>query len=146
MPSYVCTTVNDRLSAEQRAGVARAITDAHHQTTGAPAFFARVQFDEVDPDTVFVGGARLDHDHLFVVGHIRDGRDASTRSRLIAAIVGAVRDVTGVDRRGVWVYLVELRSHDMVEFGHVLPEAGNEQAWRQGLPDADRQWMESLGR
>lgn len=145
MPSYVCTTVVDRLSADQRGEIARAITRAHHETTGAPAYFARVQFDEVDPHAVFVGGAPLDHDHVFVFGHIRGGRDNDTRSALISAITAGVSDAADIDRRGVWVYLADLRPSQMVEFGHVLPEAGDEAAWQRALPDADRRWMASLG-
>lgn len=145
MPSYVCTTVTGRLSAAQRSRIAQAITGAHHRTTGAPAYFARVQFDEVDPGALFVGGAPLDHDHVFVVGHIRDGRDTSTRAALISALTADVSAAVAVDPRGVWVYLVELRAENMVEFGHVLPESGQEAQWRRALPDADRRWMESLG-
>lgn len=146
MPSYVCTTASGLLTARQRSQIARAITLAHHETTGAPAYFARVRFNEVDRDVLFVGGAPLDHDHLFVVGHIRDGRDASTRARLLSAIVAGVCDAAGVERRAVWVYLVELPAQNMVEFGHGLPEAGDEDAWQQALPAADRRWMQSLGR
>lgn len=146
MPSYVCTTVTDRLTGEQRAAVARAITAAHHEVTGAPAYFARVQFVEAGPGTVFVGGTPLDHDHVFVVGHIRAGRDADTRATLIERLAADVRGATGVDRLGVWVYLLELEPAHMIEFGHVLPPSGGEQQWQAALPDDDREWLRSLGR
>lgn len=145
MPSYVCTTVTGRLTVAQRAGVARAITAAHHEATGAPAYFVRVHFVEADADALFVGGAPLDHDHLFVFGHIRGGRDAATRADLIERISVGVRDAAGIDRLGVWVYLAELAPDDMVEFGHRLPPAGGEAQWQAELPDADRAWMRSLG-
>lgn len=86
MPSYICTTRTGRLSDEQRSRIARAITRAHHEVTGAPAYFARVQFDEVDPGAPFIGGAPLDHDHMMVCGAIRDGRDTVTRAELNARI------------------------------------------------------------
>jgi phenylpyruvate tautomerase PptA (4-oxalocrotonate tautomerase family) len=146
MPSYVCTTVADRLDESQRAAVAAAVTRAHHQATGAPAYFVRVEFVEVAPGAVFIGGAPLAHDHLFVRGAIRGGRDAATRAALIAAITDGVHAaVPDLDRRALWVYLAVLDPEDMVEFGHTLPATGQEAAWQAALPDADRQWLQSLG-
>jgi phenylpyruvate tautomerase PptA (4-oxalocrotonate tautomerase family) len=145
MPSYVCTTIVDRLTGEQRRRIARLLTDAHHDTTGAPAYFVRVEFREVDPTRVFVGGAPLDHDHLFVFGHIRAGRDEATRGRLIERISAGVRDAAELHHLGVWIYLCELAPENMVEFGYVLPPDGQEAAWRGALPDDDRRWMDALG-
>lgn len=54
-------------------------------------------------------------------------------------------DAADLDRRGLWIYLVELSLENMVEFGHVLPASGEEAAWRATLPDEDREWMEQLG-
>jgi hypothetical protein len=48
-----------------------------------------------------------------------------------------------VDRLAVWVYLSEIPAAAMVEFGHVLPEAGQEAAWTEALPAADREHMEA---
>lgn len=146
MPSYVCTTVEGRLSSEQRSQIADLITRAHHEATGAPAYFVRVKFEEVAPDALFVGGAPLDHDQLFVFGHIRSGRDAATRSKLIHEISAGVRSAVDVRHLGLWIYLCELAPENMVEFGHVLPQSGEEAAWQAALPDDDRQWMQSLGR
>lgn len=146
MPSYVCTTVSDRLTADQRQRIAQAITTAHHEATGAPAYFVRVWFHEVDPTSVFVGGALLDHDHLFVFGTIRDGRDAPTRRRLTDAISAGVREAADLHHLGLWIYLAELSADNMVEFGHGLPPHGGETAWRDALPSDDRAWMEALGR
>jgi phenylpyruvate tautomerase PptA (4-oxalocrotonate tautomerase family) len=144
MPSYVCTTVPGRLSGEQRARIAAVLTDVHHRTTAAPAYFVRVAFEEVAADAVYIGGAPLQHDHLFVFGHIRAGRDAATRRRLIDAISAGVRDAAGLHHLGLWVYLAELPEDNMVEFGHGLPPSGREAVWRDALPADDRTWMESL--
>lgn len=146
MPSYVCTTATGRLSDDQRATVARAITAAHHEITGAPAYFARVRFVEAAPASVFIGGAPLDHDHVFVAGQIRAGRDAATRAALIERLAAAVAGAAEVHHLGVWVYLLELEPAHMIEFGHVLPPSGDERAWQATLPDDDRAWMEALGR
>ena len=77
-------------------------------------------------------------------GHIRAGRDAATRRRLIDAISAGVRDAAGLHHLGLWVYLAELPEDNMVEFGHGLPPSGREAVWRDALPADDRTWMESL--
>lgn len=145
MPSYRCTTAWGRLTGTQQGAVAHVITAAHHRVTGAPAYFVRVAFDEVDPTSVYIGGAPLSHDHLLVFGHIRLGRDESTRAALTDAIAEGVCRVADVARRGVWIYLVEVPPENMVEFGHRLPAAGEEAAWQAGLPARDRAWLASLG-
>ncbi len=45
----------------------------------------------------------------------------------------------------MWVYLVDLPASDMIEYGHILPEPGGENAWMEGLPEADRERMRSIG-
>jgi hypothetical protein len=44
----------------------------------------------------------------------------------------------------VWVYLSELPSRAMSEFGHVLPEPGDEDAWLAELPEEDRRRLQSM--
>ena len=48
--------------------------------------------------------------------------------------------------RSVWVYVGELPARQMIEFGHLLPEAGDEPAWTAALPAADREFMQSIGK
>lgn len=146
MPFYECTTVSGRLTPQQRAGVADVITTAHHRVTGAPAYFVRVAFHEADPASVFVAGAAVAHDHVFVFGHIRAGRDAATRAALTDRIAEGVCRVADLDRRGLWIYLSELTPANMVEFGHRLPASGEEEAWEAALPAEDRAWFPRLGR
>ena len=47
-------------------------------------------------------------------------------------------------KRNVWVYITDLVPRQMVEFGYVLPEAGDEARWAAALPEADRAHMESF--
>jgi phenylpyruvate tautomerase PptA (4-oxalocrotonate tautomerase family) len=147
MPTYFCTTLEGRLTAEQKSRIAREITRVHCEVTGAPSFFAQVIFDEVKPGNYFMGGAALKHDQLFIYGHIRSGRAAVDKSRMIALMAKAVGDVAKVENsRSVWVYVGELPARQMIEFGHLLPEGGDEQAWTAALPAADREFMQSIGK
>jgi phenylpyruvate tautomerase PptA (4-oxalocrotonate tautomerase family) len=147
MPTYFCTTLEGRLTAEQKSEIAGEITRVHCEVTGAPSFFAQVIFQEVKPGNYFMGGAPLKHDQLFVYGHIRGGRAAVDKSRMIALMAKAVGDAAKVENsRAVWVYVGELPARQMIEFGHLLPEAGDEPAWTATLPAADREFMQSLGK
>ena len=56
----------------------------------------------------------------------------------------AVSDILGVPRYAVWVYLSELPSRAMAEYGHMQPEPGDEEAWLAALPDEDRRRFRSL--
>jgi phenylpyruvate tautomerase PptA (4-oxalocrotonate tautomerase family) len=147
MPTYFCTTLEGRLTAEQKRKIAGEITRVHCEVTGAPSFFAQVIFQEVRPGDYFIGGAPLKHDQLFVYGHIRSGRAAVDKSRMIALMAKAVGNAAKVEgSRSVWVYVAELPPRQMIEFGHLLPEAGDEPAWTAALSAEDREFMQSIGK
>jgi phenylpyruvate tautomerase PptA (4-oxalocrotonate tautomerase family) len=144
MPTYTFTSVEGTLDAPKRAKIASAITRIHSETTGAPTYFAQVIFTEVAPDCYFVGGSPLKGQQVFVNGQIRGGRSAETKDSLIAQITAAVAEASKLANRNVWVYITELVPRQMVEFGHVLPEAGDEARWAAALPEADRAHMQSF--
>jgi hypothetical protein len=48
--------------------------------------------------------------------------------------------------RSVWVYVAELPPRQMIEFGHLLPEAGDEPAWTAALSAEEREFMQSIGK
>src|SRR5438445_11002878 len=116
MPTYGCTSRAGRLTAEQKSGIAGEITRVHCEVTGAPSFFAQVIFQEVKPGNYFMGGAPLKHDQIFVYGHIRSGRAAVDKSRMITLMATAVGDVAKVEsRRAGWIYVGELPARQRIE-------------------------------
>ena len=147
MPTYFCTSRSGRLTSQQKSKIAGEITRIHVEVTGAPGFFAQVIFNEVKPGDWFMGGAPLAHDHIFVYGHIRSGRAAVDKTRMIKRMAEAVALAAQVESgRAVWVYLNELAPRQMIEFGYVLPEPGDEPAWTEALPEQDRAFMQSIGK
>src|SRR5215470_11324086 len=128
MPTYTVTSVEGTLDAPKRAKIASAITRIHSETTGAPTYFAQVIFMEVAPDRYFVGGSPLKGQQVFVNGQIRGGRSVETKDALIARITAAVAEASKLANRNIWVYITDLVPRQMVEFGHVLPESGDEGA------------------
>ncbi len=146
MPTYTVSTSRGQLDDATRPALARAITAAHTAATGAPGFFAQVRFEELEAGQHFVGGVPMTDDFVFVHGQIRSGRTPEQKRGLLDALVAAVAETIGIPRRAVWVYLVDLPSSNMVEFGPVLPEPGCEDAWLASLETVDREYLETLGR
>ncbi len=147
MPTYFCTSASGRLTPQQKSRIAGEITRIHAEVTGAPAFFAQVIFKEVKPGDWFMGGAPLTHEQIFIHGHIRAGRAAVDKTRMIKLMAEAVAlAAQAQSSRSVWVYASELPPRQMIEFGHVLPEPGDEPAWTAALSDEDRSFMQSIGR
>lgn len=144
MPTYICRAPQGLLSRNSRAELAAAITAIHSEVTGAPGTFAQVLFEDIGMDDCFIGGKPLAGPHCFIQGHIRAGRSALERAELIRKMVPAVCAILGVPRYAIWIYLSELPSRAMSEFGHILPEPGDEEEWLAKMPDEDRRRLMSL--
>jgi phenylpyruvate tautomerase PptA (4-oxalocrotonate tautomerase family) len=144
MPTYTVTTPEGCLTNDQRAAIAREITRVHSATTGAPAYFAQVIFEDVAPGKYFIGGVPLRGRQVFVNGQIRAGRTTAAKDALIVQMLSAVATAANVPANHVWVYITDLTPRQMVEFGNVLPEPGDEAKWTETLPPADRAYMESF--
>src|ERR1700754_966861 len=147
MPTYFCTSAKGRFTSEQKNKIAGEITRIHAEVTGAPSYFAQVIFNDVQPGDWFMGGAPLKHDQIFVYGHIRAGRAAVDKTRMIKLMAEAVglgpRAKSG---RALWVYLTEPPPRQSCKFGHVLPEPGDEPVWPAALPEQDRAFMQSIAK
>ena len=144
MPTYTVTSIEGCLDGAQRERIASEITRIHSEATGAPTYFAQVLFIEVKSDRYFVGGGLLKGQQVFVNGQIRAGRTAESKDRLISGIADAVTVASKLSKNNIWVYITDLLPRQMVEFGHVLPEPGDEATWAAALPEPDRAHMESF--
>jgi phenylpyruvate tautomerase PptA (4-oxalocrotonate tautomerase family) len=150
MPTYVCTVREGQLSPDQKSRIAAEVTRIHSEVTGAPTFFAQVIFEEVKSGNHFMGGVSLVHDQLydqiFVYGRVRAGRSTQDKLKMIKLMAEAVGEAAGVRRTGVWIYIAELPPRQMIEYGYVLPDPGDEEVWTNALPKEDREFMQSVGR
>ncbi|MGE8163684.1 tautomerase family protein [Paraburkholderia sp. NPDC080076] len=124
---------------------AAAITQSHNEATGAQCFFAQVIFNEVIRGNHFIGGSLLRAEQIFVHGHIRAGCPDDKKQLLLSKIVDSVTKIASVERRSVWVYISEIPALQMIEYGHELPLPGQEEHWLENLPQADREYLLSLG-
>jgi phenylpyruvate tautomerase PptA (4-oxalocrotonate tautomerase family) len=146
MPTYTVTAPEGRLSERQKAAVAAGITRVHNAVTNAPTYFAQVLFVDVRQGNYFVGGKLLAEDQIFVHGQIRAGRTDTDKQRLLHELIDSVVLAAEASKTSVWVYILDLPASQMAEFGHVLPEPGQEAAWAGALPAADRERMKKTGR
>ena len=146
MPTYHCTVPAGLLDASKKAAIAKDITRIHSAVTGAAGFFAQVIFHEIAKGNHFMGGAPLAQSQIFVHGFIRAGRSVPDRQKLVTGMVGSLAKLAGLPKRDVWVYVTEIPARQMAEYGHVLPEPGDEQTWLDGLPAEDRAYMQSIGK
>ena len=144
MPTYTLTVPANRIDAAQKARAAASITRVHNEVTGAASFFAQVIIHEIPDGAYFVGGKPLSGEQMFLHGQIRSGRSAPDRKRLLLALHQAVTDATSAEPSGVWVYLIDVPARDMIEYGHILPEPGDETTWMATLPEKDRNRMQSI--
>jgi phenylpyruvate tautomerase PptA (4-oxalocrotonate tautomerase family) len=145
MPTYTLTLPAGMVSGEHKARAAREITRVHNEVTGAATYFAQVIVHDVLEGHYFVGGRPLRGRQAFLHGQIRAGRSAPDRRRLLLALRDGVAAALEGPASDVWVYLVDLPARDMIEYGHILPEPGDEAAWVAALPDADRVRMARAG-
>jgi phenylpyruvate tautomerase PptA (4-oxalocrotonate tautomerase family) len=145
MPTYVVATAVDRLSSEVKSKIAQGITRAHSNATGAQGFFAQVIFEKIASGDHFLGGQPLKSDQIYVHGHIRAGRTAEQKARLLADIVDVVSEMAATEKRYVWAYIAELAPSQMVEYGKVLPEPGSESNWLESMSAEDRNYLLSIG-
>ena len=146
MPTYTVYVPAGFLSSEQRSVIAGEVTRTHNDVTGAPALFAQVLFVDIADGSWFVGAAALESGQIYIHGHVRGGRCAEMKRRLVLGLRDALASGAGLPTNRVWSCIAELPPAQMMEYGHVLPEPGGEAAWLQALPPEDRAMMESAGR
>jgi len=143
MPTYVCVVKAGLLNNLQKHRIAAAITRLHSETTGAPTWLVQVVIDENEQRQRYLSGQPADH-QIWIRGDIRAGRTSEQRQRLMLGIVQAVSEISGVEESAIWVYLCSLAPDDMMEYGHVLPQAGKEQAWFEALSSELQQYLTSI--
>lgn len=144
MPVYIVYASIDRLRPAVKEEVARAISDAHRDLTGTNSFLAQVRFQGHQPGNVFLGGVCHKSESVFIHGLNRFGRPENLKRELTERIVSVVAAAMSMPTRDIWVYIDELPATQMAEYGYILPEPGKEAEWLDGLPDIDRDYMESI--
>ena len=144
MPTYTVTTSNLALTKSKKKSIAQGITNIHSKTTGANTYFAQVMFLETKKNNHFMGGKLVKDEQIYLHGQIRAGRPKEIKDELIDQLKKLLAKETVLDQSSVWVYIVDVEPSQMVEYGEVLPESGQEKAWFDNLPDKLKKKLQSL--
>ena len=134
MATYSIYFAGVGLSTHQKYEIAQAITRIHANVTGAHAYFAQVIFKELYIHDFFIGGELLDEPHIFLDGQIRLGRSEQTKKQLLVELAVALQRFTGLASHQIWAYIDDMPPCQMIEYGQILPDVGEDQYWLALLP------------
>ena len=134
MPTYTVTNSNFNISSKQQKKLAEGITKVHNVVTGANTYFAQVIFNKTKKNNHFMGGKKVREPSLFLLGQIRAGRSKKVKDKLISDLKHVLVKNSKLDETQVWVYINDLPPSQMIEYGAVLPDSGQEKEWFANLP------------
>ena len=123
MPVYNCIAPVGAVPVEARPKIAKAFTDIHCDSTGAPRSFVHVFFKE----TAEGADSGFDSEH-YIDARNRAGREAEVVLKLKNDLRQAYAEHAGVAVDKVGARIIEGPARWSMEGGHILPEPGQEGA------------------
>ena len=134
MPTYTVTHSNFKLQTKTKVKIAKGITRVHNLVTGANTYFAQVIFKKNKKNDHFMGGKIVKEKQIYLHGQIRAGRSSSVKKKLITTLRNKIIELIKVKRENLWIYILDLKPEQMIEYGEILPKAGGEKRWFSKLP------------
>ena len=144
MPTYTVKYSNFNLSQRQKNLLASDISNTHSKCTGANTFFAQVIFQKNEKNSHFMGGKLVKTKEIFLNGQIRSGRTPKVKKQLILSLRKILIKNTNLKKDYVWVYLEDLIPDQMIEYGEVLPQSGQERKWFNSLAPSLRKRLKKM--
>ena len=126
MPTYFVNLSNIKIKKNIKEKLAKKITKVHNKATGANKYFAQVIFNDNKKENHYMGGKMVSKPEVFIYGHIRSGRTAKIKNKLITGLREVIRKNTRLKKDNIWVYILDLKPSQMIEYGEVLPKSGGE--------------------
>ncbi len=134
MPTYKLSFSNVTLNKIKKEKIAKIITNVHNEVTGANTYFAQVIFKKNKKNDHFMGGKIVKEKQFYLNGQIRAGRSSSVKKKLITTLRDKIIELTKVKKENLWIYILDLKPEQMIEYGEILPKAGGEKRWFSKLP------------
>ena len=134
MPTYFVNSSNLKIEKKIKEKLAKKITKIHNEATGANKYFAQVIFNKNKLGDHYMGGKIVSKPEIFIYGHIRSGRTAKVKNKLITGLREIIRKNTRLKKDNIWVYILDLKPNQMIEYGELLPKSGGEKKWFNNLP------------
>jgi phenylpyruvate tautomerase PptA (4-oxalocrotonate tautomerase family) len=142
MPTYTCFTAQGKLTLAQRENVARVLTDVYLEEFGLARYMTQVIFHEIATGDRYVAGKPARADLVWIRCDVRLGRTQDQKARLLHRVQQGVAKAADVPEEAVWIYLDDLPSWNIMEWGHIMPPLGTVSDDR-ALPHDDT-WFEAL--
>ena len=134
MPTYFVNSSNLKIEKKIKEKLAKKITNIHNEATGANKYFAQVIFNKTKLGDHYMGGKTVSKPEIFIYGHIRSGRTAKVKNKLLTSLREVIRKNTRLKKDNIWVYILDLKPNQMIEYGELLPKSGGEKKWFNNLP------------
>jgi len=134
MPTYFVNTSNIKFKRKIKEKLAKKITKVHNEATGANKYFAQVIFNNTKTGDHYMGGKIVSKPEVFIYGHIRSGRTAKVKNKLITGLRELINNSTKLKKDNIWIYISDLKPSQMIEYGEILPKSGGEKKWFENLP------------
>lgn len=134
MPTYTCWSEAGIVSPEDRAKVAIALTEIHHEVASASRYLVQVLFVDLAAGSQFLGGQPVPDGYVWIRADIRAGRTEALKRQLLERIMSEVADVLGLAPEQVRIYICEIPGPNIAEYGQIMPHPGEEEAWFAQLP------------
>ena len=91
-----------------------------------------------------MGGKLVKNKEIFLNGQIRAGRTSKIKKQLIFGLRKILIKNTKLRSDFVWVYLEDLMPDQMIEYGEVLPNSGQEKKWFNSLTPRLRKRLKKM--
>ena len=134
MSTYFVNSSNIKFKKNIKEKLSKKITKVHNEATGANKYFAQVIFNDTKRGDHYMGGKIVSKPEVFIYGHIRSGRTAKIKNKLITGLREIIRKNTKLKKDNIWVYILDLKASQMIEYGEILPQSGDETKWFKNLP------------
>ena len=134
MPTYYVNISNIKFKKNTKEKLAKEITKIHNKATGANKYFAQVIFNDTKRGDHYIGGKIVSKPEIFIYGNIRSGRTAKVKNKLLTGLREIIRKNTKLKKDNIWVYILDLKPSQMIEYGEILPKSGGEKKWFKYLP------------
>jgi len=142
MPTYTCYTAEGKLTLAQKEEVARVLTDVYLEEFGLARYMTQVVFHEIATGDRYIAGKPARPDLVWIRCDVRLGRTEDQKARLLHRVQQGVAKIADVPEETVWIYLDDLPSWNIMEWGHIMPPLGAVSDDR-ALPE-DGNWFEAL--
>lgn len=135
VPTYACTSREGLLDDVKKSAIANMLGKIHIEEAGGARYFAQVVFQEIASGSHFIAGQPAPDGQMWIRADIRSGRTATQKSAILNRICAEISAIVGTSPENVWVYITDVPADGIAEYGRVLPQPGEEQAWLDSLPD-----------